>query len=272
MKLIKNLTGLVALFGMSSAFAGNVYLTGHDVLLHGGQQGYDVKILDYLADGTARADYNVAFITASVANPIGRWTTAGFATTEINLNTINNAAEFAAALVGVDAIAYAWAPAHTAADVAEFNSYSAEIASWFNDGGDIWANSSIFKPTYYDFLPPSAAASGPNLPGNPSTGFVATAEGIAQVGIEPQHINGDPTHNTFSSFVSAFTVMEIRPANNDAVVSIGLRDGTITDDGIVVDDTTTDDGTTMPVPEPGPLSLLGIGMLGLGLMRRRRQA
>jgi len=266
MKLKLYAAGLLAALGMSTANAGNVYLTGHDILLHGGQSGYDIAILDYLRDGDeAAADYTVAWIVAGVTDPTTRWNAAGYTSVvAINLDTIGSAAEFAAALAGVDAIAYPWAIAHTSADIAEFNSYSAEIAAWFNTGGDIFANSSIFAPTYYDFLPAGAAASGPDLPGNPSSGFVLTAAGAAALpGVTGTQLNGRPTHNTFDSFAAAFTVMETY-GEGGPVVSIGLRGGTITDDGIVVDDGTTG------VPEPGTLSLLGIAMLGFGLFRRRR--
>ncbi|GAB5452667.1 MAG: hypothetical protein Hals2KO_29950 [Halioglobus sp.] len=252
----------------SATFAGNAYLTGHDILLHGGQSGYDVAILDYLREGIARADYDIVYINGGVTNPTGRYDAAGFgSTTTVELGAINSAAEFAAAIAGADAIVYPWAPAHSAADVAEFNSYSAEIAAFFNAGGDIFANSSINKPTYYDFLPPSAAASGPNLPGNPSSGFVATPEGLAQVGMTNDMMNGDPTHNTFTSFdPGAFTVMERYGPTNE-IISLGLRGGVITDDIIVTDDIVTDDST---VPVPGTVGIMGLALAALAMIRRRR--
>lgn len=275
MKAIKQLTvATAALLASTSSFAGNVYLTGHDVFLHQGQSGYDIAILDYLRDDIARADYNVVYINANVVNPTSRFDAAGFgATTTVELGSINNAAEFAAAIAGADAIAYPWAIDHSAADVAEFNSYSAEIAAFFNGGGDIFATSSLGKPTYYDFLPNSAAASGPNLPGNPRNGFLGTAAGLAAIGMTANQINGFATHNTFDTFAPAFTAMErFQDAETGVIVSIGLRDGTIVDDIIITDTVVTDtvvtDDSTVPVP--GTVGIMGLALAALAMVRRRR--
>ena len=59
-----------------SASAGSVYLTGHDVLLHGGQNSYDNVILNWLRGaGTgseiAAANYDIAFVRGNAGGSVG---------------------------------------------------------------------------------------------------------------------------------------------------------------------------------------------------------
>lgn len=253
-----------------AASAGNIYLTGHDVLLHSGQNGYDNVILNYLLDGSeAAANYNLLLLRgfSGSVGTLGVNTLEGFGTiTTVDIATFaGNAAGFVAALGGIDAIVI---PSHTScggcdlstADADILESLQAEITSFFNAGGDIYANSGATDTTFYNFLPPGVASSG--APIGASSGFTATAAGLA-IGILPNMINGFPTHNRFSSFAPAFTVFETRAITGAApeVISIGLRGGRIVADGI------TTDGTT--VPEPGTLALLGVAALGFALQRKR---
>lgn len=267
----KTLTGLAcaaAFLTVNTASAGNIYLTGHDVLLHSGQNGYDNLILDYLRAGSEpAADYNIGFVrgfSGSVGS-VGVNTLEGFGTiTTRDLTSFTGGADFSTFLSTVDVLVI---PSHTScggcdlnsADADILESFAPEIAAFFNAGGDIYANSGASDSTFYNFLPASAVASAASISG--STGFTATADGTA-IGIASNMINGFPTHNRFFDIASAFTVFETRGSE---IISIGLRDGTIGGGGIIITPPPTS------VPEPSILSLLAISLLGLGIIRRRKE-
>ena len=106
-----------------------------------------------------------------------------------------------------------------------------------------------------------------------SSGFVPTAAGTA-IGITSAVVNGNQTHNRFSSFGSNFTVFETRPnallAGGQEIISIGIRDATIVGGEVIP--CGSPGGPNCPVSEPSSLPLVGIAMLGLGWVLRRRSA
>ena len=253
-----------AFLAINTASAGNIYLTGHDVLLHSGQNGYDNVILDYLRAGSEpAANYNIGLVRGfdGSVGTVGTNTLEGFGTiTTRDLTSFADSASFSAFLSTVDVLVI---PSHTScggcdlssADADILESFASGIAAFFNAGGDIYANSGATDTTFYNFLPASAVASGTSISG--STGFTATAAGTA-IGITSDMINGFPTHNRFFDFAPVFTTFETRDTE---VISIGLRGGTIGGGGIII----------TSVPEPSILSLLAISLLGLGIIRRRKE-
>lgn len=242
---------------LSTAQAGDIYLTGHDVLLHSGQAGYDAVIIDYLRGVDAKATYSVGVIgTSGVgfaaftggANITGgapvhaiplAGTMAGYGSaTFYDAATLaaTGPAAVAATLAGLDLLII---ESHiscggcslTDAGVVAVNSMAAEIATAFNAGMDIWGQSGSSSATYYGFLPPTAVATGAPIGG--AFGFTATAAGAGIGIVDATHINGYPTHNRFASHDAAFTVMETRGTE---IISLGLKGGTITTGGITVPD------------------------------------
>lgn len=282
------LAGL-ALTTALSAHAGSVFLTGHDIDLHSGADGYDVAVLNYLrGSGTATAiaagSYRVGLIRSiDGINPAsgfvggvlaGSW--AG-GVTQADPTQFASGAAFATFLSSIDVMVVASQEAcggcdFSPGDSTVLNGYSAQIASWFNAGGDIWGNTVANLATGYGYLPASAAATGAAISG--STGFLPTAAGAA-IGITDAMVNGDQTHNRFTAISPGFSVFEVRPntavAGGQEIISIGIRDAVITGGVVCPGDPSCPAGAGT-VSEPGTLPIAVLGLVGAGIAVRRRRS
>jgi hypothetical protein len=178
-KLILMTVATLGLAAGGAAHAGSVFLTGHDVDLHDGQNGYDVVILDWLrgagtTSAIAAASYRVGLIRSTDAtNPAGGFVGgvldgaplwAGGVTTR-DPTEFADAAAFSTFLGTIDVLVVA---SYTgcggcdlsAGDSGVLNGFASEIATAFNAGMDIFGNAGDGLATYYDFLPPGAVATG----------------------------------------------------------------------------------------------------------------
>lgn len=241
---------------------GSIFLTGHDIDFHNNADGYSTVILDWLrGTGTgseiAAASYRVGALRTTGVGSFN--SPPGFTVDVRDPASFANAAAFAAWLANLDVLEIAshvncGGCALTTAGSNLINGFAPEITAFFNAGGDIWANTGANLATFYNFLPPDVVATGAAISG--STGFQATAAGAA-IGITDVMVNGDQTHNRFTSYAAAFTVLEVRPnaglPGGNEIISIGIRDAVIRDGGI-------SDGGGGDVPEPATLTLAAAGL------------
>ncbi len=273
MKILTKTTLIASLcLGLSGSMqAGSIFLTGHDIDLHNNADGSSTVILDWLrgagtASAISAATYKVGALRTSGGGTFNA--PPGFTVDVRDPASFADGAAFAAWLGTISVLEIA---SHTSCGGCSLttagsnliNGFAPQITNFFNAGGDIWANTGASLGTFYNFLPASAVATGAAISG--SSGFVPTAAGAA-IGITDVMVNGDQTHNRFTSFAPAFTVFEVRPnaslPGGNEIISIGIRDGAI-DGGVI-----TGPGGGA-VPEPATLSMVA-GAIGFLVLRRRR--
>lgn len=291
----KLLTAGALLLGLSAlsspAVAGNIWLTGHDADLHcafGSQCNHFGAAVDFARQDAPNPTLPVLALTNNVA---GDFVPAFANAASQARNTVEGAGNpFNVTILDPTTVAFA----ATSLDVASFSaiviaSYvdcggcdlldsgidaiaarSAEITSFFNDGGGLvyFAGSGRATSTtaagngYYDTVPVNAAGAIVSPP------FTISAIGAAAPFLlTDSDANCCATHNSFSPDIDPLLlILETDSAGIPETLAAGSV--TIGEDGF---EDGGGGGNGAAVPEPGTLTLLGLGLLGMGLTRRRRR-
>ena len=123
---------------------GNLFLTGHDIMAHGNQNGYSTVILDYLrnagqANEIARGNYDVGILSlSSVHDPAG--TSFGNVTRGNVTLSFATSADFAAFLANIDVLVIP--EIFGSININKLNSFAPQIAAFVNAGGDLYVDTS----------------------------------------------------------------------------------------------------------------------------------
>lgn len=132
-----------------------------------------------------------------------------------------------------------------------FTLYASTINSFVGNGGGLFSQANGYA--WLTALLPAVTVTGES-----STGISLTAEGNAAFpGLTNAHLSAGPFHNRFDNF-SPIPTLGTSNATGHAII-IGGTGGSITNPG-------------NPIPEPGVMALMGLGLAGLALARRCKQA
>jgi len=270
------------LIGTSSAYAGNLWLTGHDADFHcrfDSQCNHFGIALDFVRLAAPDPTRPLLFLSAqdndlvaAEGQPTARLrntvqgagnafpfvlvdpTSLGFASLSLSTD------DFSAIVIasddtcgGCDLNSFS-ATVHSDA----INARTADIQAFFNAGGGLaYFAGADNRAVYYASVPIPAAAVAVAPP------FTLTAAGVAIGLLDPLDTDCCFTHNSFNlpGAGSPLVVLELDSA--DLAETMIVRSGTIVDDELVAGP----DGDAV-IPEPSSMMLLGLGMFGAGARKK----
>jgi hypothetical protein len=266
-------TIIASLAFAATAQAGPVFLTGHDPDFHSqAGAGFGDNLLaaglSYVTGGTYNSGpaHKFLWVEAAPADlggiPSGHlYGVNGLLSIGLvqgtNFDTVNGAGFAGVNLSNYTAIGVAstFGGLLSAAELTALIGQSANIASFVNSGGGLFASAECYPcganlagsaANLFGFVPVTVTSIGANPP------FNVTAFG-ASLGLTNADLN-DPTHNSFG-LVGGLNVVDTDASGNATTLAGNVRIG---------------GGGFTPIPEPATLALFGAGLFGLGRLRRRK--